>query len=148
MRGFRGDPGLPDDWGMYYRTCDVCGSRYHASEGGCSCYEELMDLEPCHCGQCNWVCSDERSRHAPISASVRCDTCGEKPGTWVNMTLDDHDHVEDYDPHCLWCHLPKEAKDLGFVRDNYNILSEVHFNIHHPNGIESRKLAHGKDGWA
>lgn len=31
---------LPDDWGCYYRTCDRCGTRYHASEGGCECEDE------------------------------------------------------------------------------------------------------------
>ena len=36
----RGDPGLPDDWGSYYSKCEGCGSRVHASEGGCSCWEE------------------------------------------------------------------------------------------------------------
>lgn len=28
---------VPDDWGMYYRKCSDCGSRWHASEGGCFC---------------------------------------------------------------------------------------------------------------
>lgn len=28
---------LPADWGCYYRTCDYCGSTYHASEGNCDC---------------------------------------------------------------------------------------------------------------
>jgi len=26
--------------GMYYRTCENCGGRYHLNEGGCGCYEE------------------------------------------------------------------------------------------------------------
>tara|TARA_Y100001973_G_C5152418_1_gene308846 strand:+ start:750 stop:1136 length:387 start_codon:yes stop_codon:yes gene_type:complete len=34
---------VPDDWGCYYYTCSHCGSKCHASEGGCDCsgsYEE------------------------------------------------------------------------------------------------------------
>ena len=34
---------VPDDWNTYYRTCCHCGGRYHASEGGCSCYEERAE---------------------------------------------------------------------------------------------------------
>lgn len=30
---------VPDDWNMYWYTCSACGSRYHASEGGCECEE-------------------------------------------------------------------------------------------------------------
>jgi len=36
-----GDPGLPDDWGMYYGTCSTCGGRYHASgTETCRCQDE------------------------------------------------------------------------------------------------------------
>lgn len=42
---------VPDDWGCYYNRCSRCGGRYHASEGGCGCYDSL---EPCQCGRCNW----------------------------------------------------------------------------------------------
>ena len=32
---------VPDDWDLYYRMCDVCGQRTHASENYmCSCDEE------------------------------------------------------------------------------------------------------------
>lgn len=39
---------VPDDWYCYFLTCDECGSRYHASEYGCtSCpgpvYMDLTD---------------------------------------------------------------------------------------------------------
>jgi len=27
----------PDDWNEYYTNCAACGTRYHASEGGCDC---------------------------------------------------------------------------------------------------------------
>lgn len=42
---------VPDDWGSYYSKCSYCGSRVHASEGGCGC---LDDAEKCH------TCSNER----------------------------------------------------------------------------------------
>ncbi len=28
---------LPDDWGMYYATCDRCGQRYHPADEMCNC---------------------------------------------------------------------------------------------------------------
>jgi len=34
---------VPDDWNDHYRKCGDCGSRYHASEGGCDCYEEQAE---------------------------------------------------------------------------------------------------------
>lgn len=37
----------PDDWGMYYSNCGYCGSRVHASEGGCGCTEEAEKCEGC-----------------------------------------------------------------------------------------------------
>ena len=41
---------VPDDWGCYYATCGWCGTRYHMSEGGCSCTEDL----DCECGAGDW----------------------------------------------------------------------------------------------
>lgn len=44
---------VPDDWNSYYYNCSLCGSRCHASEGGCHCTEER---ELCHgpnCGDSN-----------------------------------------------------------------------------------------------
>lgn len=36
---------VPDDWDRYYSTCSRCGTRVHASEGGCgTCGEEGQDL--------------------------------------------------------------------------------------------------------
>ena len=26
---------VPDDWGCYFTKCEVCGARYHRSEGYC-----------------------------------------------------------------------------------------------------------------
>lgn len=40
---------VPDDWGSYYYNCSLCGSRCHASEGGCGCTEEK---ELCHGQNC------------------------------------------------------------------------------------------------
>jgi transcription initiation factor IIE alpha subunit len=36
---------VPSDWYQYEYTCQRCGSRYHASESGCSACEELSDEE-------------------------------------------------------------------------------------------------------
>jgi hypothetical protein len=41
---------VPDDWGNYYSTCGLCGTKYHDSEGGCGCTE---DLERCDGGGCH-----------------------------------------------------------------------------------------------
>jgi len=40
---------LPDDWGMYYRTCSLCGERYHASgvvECACISCADCGELVP------------------------------------------------------------------------------------------------------
>jgi hypothetical protein len=60
---------VPDDWGSYYRRCDRCGSKYHASEGGCGCMD---DVGECQCGQCNW-------RTGYGSDTPRCRDCGTGP---------------------------------------------------------------------
>lgn len=40
---------VPDDWGCYFTRCSLCGTRYHASEGGCGCTD---DQERCRgCGE-------------------------------------------------------------------------------------------------
>tara|TARA_Y100000287_G_C14187611_1_gene338442 strand:- start:93 stop:425 length:333 start_codon:yes stop_codon:yes gene_type:complete len=38
---------VPDDWGNYYSNCEYCGTRVHASEGGCDCngHTNLPHLE-------------------------------------------------------------------------------------------------------
>jgi methionyl-tRNA synthetase len=62
-----GDPGLPDDWGMYYGTCSTCGGRYHAS--GC---------ETCRCeeeGECE-TCG-EWFDHTDLTHGV-CKPCREE----------------------------------------------------------------------
>lgn len=45
MSNFKGDPGLPDDWGSYYgAACPSCGERSHPSGvGDCSCDEADME---------------------------------------------------------------------------------------------------------
>lgn len=34
---------VPDDWHVYWQTCNLCGYRYHASEGGCDCLERRTE---------------------------------------------------------------------------------------------------------
>ena len=40
---------LPDDWGMYYKTCDQCNQRYHLS--GC----EVCACAPCATEECDTI---------------------------------------------------------------------------------------------
>jgi hypothetical protein len=52
---------VPDDWGSYYYTCSICGSRAHSSEGDCCeacerCEEAAIDDEDT--GLCN-SCAEE-----------------------------------------------------------------------------------------
>ena len=64
----------PDDWGNYYTWCFRCSRRYHASEGGCGCYEQcLEELGSCQCGheQWGWDCEDPEDE--------RCKTCNTGP---------------------------------------------------------------------
>jgi len=42
---------VPDDWGSYYSNCSYCGSKVHASEGGCDCLEDAGQCEGCKGGR-------------------------------------------------------------------------------------------------
>lgn len=82
---------VPDDWGMYYTTCEFCGSRYHASEGGCGCCDECEI-----CGEIHSL--DELEDNGMVcNECLACDHCGE-------ITLDNHRFFvidrekEDFDP--------------------------------------------------
>jgi hypothetical protein len=62
---------VPDDWGCYFSRCPRCGTRVHASEGGCSCIDYYFEnLEPCQCGACDWDGDEDRPR---------CEKCGTGP---------------------------------------------------------------------
>ncbi len=38
---------LPDDWNDYWYTCHECGKKYHASEGGCGCTDDMTKCAGC-----------------------------------------------------------------------------------------------------
>lgn len=46
---------VPDDWGMYYSKCGYCGSRVHASEGGCCCLEDAEQCDVCKSSPKRWA---------------------------------------------------------------------------------------------
>jgi hypothetical protein len=50
---------VPDDWNSYYENCSICGSRFHASEGGCGCTEDKVECRVCD----EWVEEDEAREH-------------------------------------------------------------------------------------
>ena len=56
---------VPDDWGCYFTSCR-CGARYHMSEGGCGCMDDLE----CGCGANDWDSYDEEPS---------CSKCGSGP---------------------------------------------------------------------
>ena len=66
--------GVPDDWGCYYRTCDECGKRYHASEGGCSCEEDNFEFH-----RVTKVVTARRARFEGTAGEIR-------PGDLVERT--------------------------------------------------------------
>lgn len=91
---------VPDDWGSYYTKCEHCGSRYHLSEGGCGCGDDLV------------LCAGSTARGACYAmASVMvtfagrdyckthlaCDGCGEQPSV-DQLTPQDGDI---YCPACM-----------------------------------------------
>jgi len=70
---------VPSDWysSRYREHCELCGATYHASEGGCSCCD---DLDDCACGKNEWA------RRVGVflvddEAPIRCECCGTEPGT-------------------------------------------------------------------
>ena len=58
---------VPDDWGCYYTKCSLCETRYHMSEGGCSCTDDLE----CQCGSGCW--------EGNSADSLTCSDCGTGP---------------------------------------------------------------------
>ena len=81
-------PNVPDDWGMYYRNCGTCGDRYHASEGGCSC---LQDLNPCACDDAKWVVDRGVGDDSPLADLATCESCG--TGPWKETKVVSTVHV-------------------------------------------------------
>ena len=77
---------VPDDWGCYYRNCSLCGGRWHASEGGCGCTDDLE----CQCGSGYW---NGNSRDA-----LTCSDCGTGPHEELSAKRTVHvarrDHVD------------------------------------------------------
>lgn len=103
---------VPDDWGNYYYKCDYCGSRYHASEGGCDCLEDCGQCEMCmsnrpHYGMSRgeaegWHRLDDltelNGRHY-CEEHYACGCCGEEPSEeatrevgdpWCNRCADEN----------------------------------------------------------
>lgn len=70
---------VPDDWHCYYRKCGICGGRWHASEGGCDCTDDLE----CGCGSNAW----ERDRYGE---SLACADCGGGPHEELNQFRTEH----------------------------------------------------------
>jgi len=94
---------LPDDWGAYYRTCEVCGKTYHQSgvvECGCEecadCGNRFLpdDLENGLCESCQ------------PDPPTECPDCGDevednpdtevkRDGKWVTLCANRHEDCHD-----------------------------------------------------
>jgi hypothetical protein len=103
----------PDDWHAYFRRCPDCGTRYHASEGGCSCSDET-ECAGCHCG----MHTDELERdengvwHTQEGNPPTCEDCGwccYCGATGPNDTIDVRPN-EDDEPVCRACREKGNAK--------------------------------------
>jgi len=58
---------VPDDWGTYYRKCEVCGGRYHESGSDvCDCVfcvecgDRVTKTDEDYCDTCLEVQEEER----------------------------------------------------------------------------------------
>ena len=102
---------VPDDWGNYYNNCETCGSRYHASEGGCgNCF---------YCERCG-----ETKHHTELSEHedicMECWTCGicgkDEENNAQYFVLDKDEAFDPRDPpgdtytYCLECKAKEELK--------------------------------------
>ena len=65
---------LPDDWGNYYSNCSLCGSRYHASEGGCCCTEDKLLCVGTACNDSNDLDSYHEET-VTVSGKEFCEHC-------------------------------------------------------------------------
>ena len=59
----------PSDWNAYWTKCELCGQRYHRSDGGCDCTD---DLDDCFCGENEWDYE---------YGELVCTQCGTTPGS-------------------------------------------------------------------
>jgi len=60
---------VPDGWNRYWSKCQICGRRYHESDGGCGCTD---DLDSCSCGENEWIVDD---------GVILCSRCKTQPGS-------------------------------------------------------------------
>ncbi len=74
---------VPDDWGMYYSNCSQCGSQYHLSEGGCSCFDDVE----CDCGKCDWSFDYD---------NPECRSCGSGPWEETGVKITFHRARKDH----------------------------------------------------
>ena len=65
---------VPDDWNAHWRRCFDCGTRFHASEGGCDCSSRCEDCGDeydldglCRCDD------DDENEPSPLETRVNCD---------------------------------------------------------------------------
>jgi hypothetical protein len=91
---------VPDDWGSYFETCSICGSRYHASEGGCGCTDDKA-----LCTRCDEWIDDGEVQHGTCETCRVCGECGES----------DEDELTYYeasdDWYCLTCAIAEGSVD-------------------------------------
>ncbi len=66
---------LPDDWGSYYSNCELCGSRVHASEGGCCCTDDKTECTTCADGTLDSYYDDDEI--VTVDGSPYCKSCAE-----------------------------------------------------------------------
>lgn len=74
---------VPDDWGNYYYKCSHCGSRYHASEGGCGCLDDHVACAGSSRFESCYVRDDEAiewNGQTFCAEHLVCDGCGEQDG--------------------------------------------------------------------
>jgi hypothetical protein len=76
---------VPDDWGSYYSNCDLCGSRVHASEGGCYCTEDHTECVGCADGTLEGFYPDDQI--VVVDGASYCKGCSEDlDDAWVPST--------------------------------------------------------------
>ena len=69
---------VPDDWDCYWHKCSICGSKYHASEPGCGCRDDMTECRSCG----EWTDNDDLDDYNECEgciddrACVECDSTG------------------------------------------------------------------------
>jgi hypothetical protein len=81
---------MPSDWNSWYTSCGRCGSRYHASEGGCGCLDDHYECAGVgRYAECYVHCDEaiEWEGDHYCAEHLNCEGCGKPEDQGADLVL-------------------------------------------------------------